>query len=592
MYLEYYSLHRPPFRITPDPSLFFTGGANGRGVVLEALLYAVTSGEGILKVVGEVGSGKTMLCRMLEQRLPSSVEVVYLANPNLSPHDILYAIAFELKLPVDHNTQRLVLMQHLQEYLLKQHSANRTVLVIIEEAQSMPIETLEEVRLFSNLETHQHKLMQILLFGQPELDKNLQSKSIRQLRERITHSFYLRPLTVEETSAYIRFRLQAAGCPCPQVFSDAAEKMIAKASGGLTRRINILADKAMLAAYAESATTARPRTVDNLLKPAVLPKHVRAAIKDSDYESSPMTLPQWLLAMAVLVVLLAGGAIWWQLRPVLTEPAVVEVVVPTALPPAAPPAVQVAVEPVVPPATDVVAEPDAAPQPAPQPASAPLVAAPDATALTETPAGVDATAAIDTPAAIEAPAQIDTPAAFGTPAAIDTPLATDIPAMPQTPVTQVAPAEIVEATAPAAVDAIASQPPASIAPVAPVESVPVAVQSGLLLLRTEATQQWLGSVQPDNYMVQMLSVSSSETVYVERFLRDLQLVGLLDDTYSCIANSQGRPFWKIVYGSFETVELARNFIAGLPLNVLSNRPFVQNIGRLECDEAQQPGYGG
>jgi MSHA biogenesis protein MshM len=568
MYLEYYSLHRPPFRITPDPSLFFTGGANGRGVVLEALLYAVTSGEGILKVVGEVGSGKTMLCRMLEQRLPSSVEVVYLANPNLSPHDILYAIAFELKLPVDHNTQRLVLMQHLQEYLLKQHSANRTVLVIIEEAQSMPIETLEEVRLFSNLETHQHKLMQILLFGQPELDKNLQSKSIRQLRERITHSFYLRPLTVEETSAYIRFRLQAAGCPCPQVFSDAAEKMIAKASGGLTRRINILADKAMLAAYAESATTARPRTVDNLLKPAVLPKHVRAAIKDSDYESSPMTLPQWLLAMAVLVVLLAGGAIWWQLRPVLTEPAVVEVVVPTALPPAAPPAVQVAVEPVVPPATDVVAEPDAAPQPAPQPASAPLVAAPDATALTETPAGVDATAAIDTPAAIEAPAQIDTPAAFDTPAAI------------------------VEATAPAAVDAIASQLPASIAPVAPVESVPVAVQSGLLLLRTEATQQWLGSVQPDNYMVQMLSVSSSETVYVERFLRDLQLVGLLDDTYSCIANSQGRPFWKIVYGSFETVELARNFIAALPASVLVNSPFVQNIGRLECDEAQQTGYGG
>jgi type II secretory pathway predicted ATPase ExeA/septal ring-binding cell division protein DamX len=605
MYLEYYSLDRPPFRITPDPSLFFTGGANGRGVVLEALLYAVTSGEGILKVVGEVGSGKTMLCRMLEQRLPSSVEVVYLANPNLSPHDILYAIAFELKLPVDHNTQRLVLMQHLQEYLLKQHSANRTVLVIIEEAQSMPIETLEEVRLFSNLETHQHKLMQILLFGQPELDKNLQSKSIRQLRERITHSFYLRPLTVEETSAYIRFRLQAAGCPCPQVFSDAAEKIIAKASGGLTRRINILADKAMLAAYAESATTARPRTVDNLLKPAVLPKHVRAAIKDSEYESSPMTLPQWLLAMAVLVVLLAGGATWWQLRPVLTEPAVVEVVIPAALPPAAPPAVQAAAEPVVPPAADVVAEPDAAPPPAPQPASAPLAAAPEARpALTATPAVVDAPAAIDTPAVIETPAQIDTPAAFDTPAAIDTPVATDtpvaidtpvatgIPATPQASGTQEAPAAIVEATAPAAVDAIASQLPASVAPVAPVESVPVAVQSGLLLLRTEATQQWLGSVQPDNYMVQMLSVNSSETVYVERFLRDLQLVGLLDDTYSCIANNQGRPFWKIVYGSFETVELARNFIAGLPLNVLSNRPFVQNIGRLECDEALQPGYGG
>ena len=271
-YLEYYSLDRPPFRITPDPSLFFTGGANGRGVVLEALLYAITSGEGILKVVGEVGSGKTMLCRMLEERLPPSVEMVYLANPNLSPHDILYAIAFELKLPVDHSTQRLVLMQHLQDYLLKQHAENRSVLVIIEEAQSMPIETLEEVRLFSNLETHQHKLMQIVLFGQPELDKNLQNKAIRQLRERITHSFNLRPLTVEETSDYIRFRLQAAGCPAPQIFSEAAEKLIAKASGGLTRRINIIADKALLAPYAESATGARPRTVDNMLQPTVLPR--------------------------------------------------------------------------------------------------------------------------------------------------------------------------------------------------------------------------------------------------------------------------------------------------------------------------------
>ena len=245
MYLEYYSLERPPFRITPDPSLFFLGGANSCGVVLEALLYAIQAGEGILKVVGEVGSGKTMLCRMLEQRLPESVDVVYLANPKLTPHDILYAVAFELKLDVTEETPRLVLMQKLQSHLLQQHAANRSVVVIIEEAQSMPLETLEEIRLFSNLETHQHKLMQIVLFGQPELDKNLQDKSIRQLKERITHSFYLNPLTPEEVSDYLRHRLKAAGCPAPQVFSKAAENLIAKASGGLTRRINILADKAL-----------------------------------------------------------------------------------------------------------------------------------------------------------------------------------------------------------------------------------------------------------------------------------------------------------------------------------------------------------
>jgi type II secretory pathway predicted ATPase ExeA len=306
MYLDYYSLARPPFRITPDPSLFFTGGARGRGVVLEALLYAINSGEGILKVVGEVGSGKTMLCRMLEGRLPDSVETVYLANPNLSPHDILYAIAFELKLNVTHDTERLEIMHALQNYLIEQHARNRTVLVIIEEAQSMPLATLEEIRLLSNLETHRHKLMQVLMFGQPELDKNLEHRNIRQLKERITHSFNLLPLDREDTVAYIRHRLQVAGCPCPQVFTDGAEKLIARASCGLTRRINILADKAMLAAYAQSATTSRQRSIDHLLKPAVTTKHVRAAIKDSGYS---MPLFSWfrMLGSAVALVLFCGS---------------------------------------------------------------------------------------------------------------------------------------------------------------------------------------------------------------------------------------------------------------------------------------------
>jgi type II secretory pathway predicted ATPase ExeA/septal ring-binding cell division protein DamX len=279
-------------------------------VVLEALLYAIQSGEGILKVVGEVGSGKTMLCRMLEQRLPETVEVVYLANPKLTPHDILYAVAFELNLDVTQDTPRLVLMQKLQSHLLQQHAANRSVLVIIEEAQSMPLETLEEIRLFSNLETHQHKLMQIVLFGQPELDKNLQEKNIRQLKERITHSFYLNPLTPDEVSDYLRHRLQAAGCPAPQIFSKAAENLISKASGGLTRRINILADKAMLAAYSESATATRPRSLGNQLEPTVTVQHVKAAIHDSDYTPTRRISPLIAGFAAMLVII---GILVWQL---------------------------------------------------------------------------------------------------------------------------------------------------------------------------------------------------------------------------------------------------------------------------------------
>ena len=261
--------------------MFFPGGTNGPGVVLNALVYAVTSGEGIVKVVGEVGSGKTMLCRMLEERLPDAVEIVYIANPSLSARDIIYAIAFELDLEVDSSTERLMVMHKLQDYLVKKHSEGGIVVVFIEEAQGMPIETLEEIRLLSNLETHRHKLMQIILFGQPELDKNLQGKNIRQLRERITHSFYLEPMSLEQTSDYLHYRMQAAGCPWPQVFTAKAEKLLNKASEGLTRRVNILADKSLMAAYASS--TIQPGHQFGAIQQKVFPQHVKAAIKDSGY---------------------------------------------------------------------------------------------------------------------------------------------------------------------------------------------------------------------------------------------------------------------------------------------------------------------
>ncbi len=161
MYLEHFDLQRHPFRITPDPSMFCPSG--GRGEILEALIYAINAGEGIVKVVGEVGSGKTMLCRILEERLAETVNIVYLVNPRLSPDEILYAIAFELKLPVTSKTGRLPLMQYLQSHLLELHGAGQSVVVFIEEAQGMPIETLEEIRLLSNLETRHHKLLQIVL---------------------------------------------------------------------------------------------------------------------------------------------------------------------------------------------------------------------------------------------------------------------------------------------------------------------------------------------------------------------------------------------------------------------------------------------
>ena len=268
MYYTFFGLKQPPFKITPDTDFFFEGG--NRGAVLEALIYAITHGEGIIKVTGEVGSGKTMLCRVLQARLPKSVETVYLANPSVSPEEIMHAIAFELQLPIGPDAGRLVVMHALNEYLVARHAEGRQVVIFVEESQSMALATLEEMRLLSNLETKQYKLLQIVLFGQPELDENLAKPQIRQLRERITHSFSLGPLKPEEVRAYIAFRLRAAGYHGPDLFPPAVIRYMAQATAGLTRRINIVADKALLAAFADNTHN-------------VTAKHVRAAVHDSEF---------------------------------------------------------------------------------------------------------------------------------------------------------------------------------------------------------------------------------------------------------------------------------------------------------------------
>ena len=217
MYQEHFGLKRPPFKITPDTSLFFEG--NQRGAALEALMYAIRSGEGIIKVVGEVGSGKTMLCRMLEVRLANDIDVIYIANPSLSPDNILHVIAHELQLDVNNGMSKVDVMQRIQAHLLKKHANNRQVVLFVEEAQSMPIETLEEIRLLSNLETDENKLLQMVLFGQPELDEKLSVPHIRQLKERITQSFYLSPFPPDDTLQYLNFRLRAVGYKGPDVFN-------------------------------------------------------------------------------------------------------------------------------------------------------------------------------------------------------------------------------------------------------------------------------------------------------------------------------------------------------------------------------------
>ena len=259
MYQKYFGLNRPPFRITPDTQVFFDGG--DRGLMLQALCYGISNGDGIIKVVGEVGSGKTMLCRMLPLTMGSSIDWVYLAHPSLSPEQTLHEIARELGIKVAARTDKLVVMRKLHERLLQSHSENRQTVVLIEEAQGMPLDTLEEIRLLSNLETDTHKLLQIVMFGQQELDQNLATPTIRQLRERVSHSLYLERLPLKEIHQYLNFRLHASGYHGPDLFTMRLARAIDKYSHGLIRRINILADKTMLIAYTQNRHTLTARDV-------------------------------------------------------------------------------------------------------------------------------------------------------------------------------------------------------------------------------------------------------------------------------------------------------------------------------------------
>lgn len=292
MYEAYFGLNRPPFKITPDTSLFFGGGK--RGDILAALVYAVHRGEGIVKVVGEVGSGKTMLCGMLQQALPRSVDIIYIANPSVSAEDILFVMAHELELPISRQDAKHEVIHLLQDYLVQRHLENKQVVLFIEEAQGMPLETLEQIRLLSNLETDQNKLLQIILFGQPELDENLALKSIRQLRQRITHSFQLLPLSSDEVHQYLNFRMREVGYTGTELMTGHIAKKIQHYSGGVVRRINIIADKTLLSAFAQST--------HNLST-----KHVIAAVHDGGFVAEQSDKQNWwpglALAMTVALVL-------------------------------------------------------------------------------------------------------------------------------------------------------------------------------------------------------------------------------------------------------------------------------------------------
>ncbi|MGE5758489.1 MAG: AAA family ATPase [Sideroxydans sp.] len=297
MYLDHFGLTEPPFKITPVTDFFFTGA--NRGEILDALIYAIRDSEGIVKVSGEVGSGKTMLCRMLLDRLPANIKAIYLANPSMSRDELLYAIADQLDLSLE--GQRVnVILQTLQNHLEAMYERGERCVVLVDEAHAMPPETLEELRLLYNLQVGKHKLIQIVLFGQPELDQKLDQSNMRQLKDRIVHHFSILPISRKVIGDYLMFRMRTAGYKGPDIFSTSAVLFIGKASQGLMRRVNILADKALLAAFVENTHRIEAR-------------HVQAAIRDSEMIPMRNLISRKNVVFAGGVALLAAtltGADW------------------------------------------------------------------------------------------------------------------------------------------------------------------------------------------------------------------------------------------------------------------------------------------
>lgn len=293
MYLNHFGLQEAPFGLTPNTGFYY--GLPPHEEALQVLNWALAQGEGFIKVTGEVGTGKTLLCRKLLSELGSEahpVRLAWLPNPHLTPAELRTALALELGLSVREGAE-LDLTDRIHRHLISLHQQGSRVVVLIDEAQALPDETLEAIRLFGNLETELNKLLQIVLFGQPELDARLAKPHLRQLRQRIGFSYCLRPLRFDETRAYLEHRLQISGYRGAPLFAGRAMRRLWRASRGIPRLINILAQKCLMLAYGQGA-----RQIDSRL--------VRLAIRDTDDASRFAPLRWWPLLLLLGCALAYG----------------------------------------------------------------------------------------------------------------------------------------------------------------------------------------------------------------------------------------------------------------------------------------------
>lgn len=297
MYRQHFGLRELPFGITPDTSFFFACSVYREA--LNTLLIAARNGEGFIKITGEVGTGKTLLCRKFMAMLDESFVTAYIPNPYLDPRSLMLALADELEIAQPRDVDQYELLKAINYRLLVLAREGKRAILCLDEAQAMPLESLEALRLLTNLETEKRKLLQIVLFGQPELDVKLQHESIRQLTQRITFHYQLKPLSRDDLEFYLSHRLSIAGFSGSRMFSRDAVRMLNSASGGVPRLINILAHKALMLTYGEG-------------KQQVRATHVKAAAQDT--ASARLRSLPWRWVGVAAVLTLGSGMGWVYLQ--------------------------------------------------------------------------------------------------------------------------------------------------------------------------------------------------------------------------------------------------------------------------------------
>ncbi len=293
MYKTHFGLRELPFGITPDTSFFFA--CTNYQEALNTLLIAAKNGEGFIKITGEVGVGKTLLCRKFMATLDKGFVTAYIPNPFLEPRTLMLALADELEIPQEKDVDQHLLLKSINHRLLVLAREGKRAVLCLDEAQAMPLETLEALRLLTNLETEKRKLLQIVMFGQPELDRKLHQEAIRQLSQRITFHYHLGPLTKDDMEFYVSHRLSVAGYTGSRLFNRAAVKGLYSASGGVPRLVNILSHKALMLAYGEG-------------KQQITARHVKAAANDTGAAKKRTRHWAWIAALALLA---AGSSMGW-----------------------------------------------------------------------------------------------------------------------------------------------------------------------------------------------------------------------------------------------------------------------------------------